>query len=63
MGRYFYIEDNDIVANVSYSNVLDDYSIGFQIGKIYTILQDKFKSEREAIFYLLSNFEEVREMK
>jgi len=62
MGRYFYIKDNDIIANVSYFNVSGTYSIGFQIGKIYTILRDKFKSEDEAIFYLLDNFDYVKEM-
>lgn len=62
MGRYFYIKDNDIIANVSYFNVSKTYSIGFQIGKIYTILRDEFKSEDEAIFYLLDNFDYVKEM-
>lgn len=62
MGRYFYIKDNNIIANISYFNVCGTYSIGFQIGKIYTILQDKFKSEGEAILYLLQNFKNIEEM-
>lgn len=63
MGRYFYIEDNDIVANISYFNIDETYSIGLRIGKIYTILQENFKSEKEAIFYLLDNFNCIREMR
>lgn len=61
MGKYFYIEDNDIVANISY--IVDDYRIGLHIGKMYTILQEKFESEKEAITYIFKNFGYVSEMK
>jgi hypothetical protein len=44
-----------ISANISYFNVLDKYMIGLTIGGLYTILNNKFNTEQEAIKFLNDN--------
>jgi hypothetical protein len=57
MNDNFNLNKVNIIANVSYCNISNKYMIGLWIGKIYTILEDKFKTKDDAIDFLYDNFE------
>ena len=57
MNDNFNLNKINIIANVSYCNISNKYPIGLWIGKIYTILEDKFKTKDEAIDFLYDNFD------
>jgi len=56
MSRNIPLGNLNVLADISYTNVLDKYIIGFHIGSIYTILNEKFNSEKEAMDYIFKNF-------
>jgi len=56
MSKYISLGNLNVTADVSYSNVLDRYMVGLHIGNIYTILDDKFNSEKEAKDYIFNRF-------
>jgi hypothetical protein len=57
MNDYFNLDNVNITANVSYCNISKKYIVGIWIGKIYTILEEKFKTKDEAIDFLYNNFD------